>query len=236
MVVKAGGATVAQQVVSTDCQGIAVDAAGICRADTPFYDISVTTRGLPAVDPKTGKPYAVTVQWLQANDDGSLLIKDGQPVPAFDPATNQPYVDVFELGANGTLKTGEQLWKGAKVVNGVPTDWPGWDQRTDGTWFEAPDGGVRPAAILRVSVNPTVDTVALYPPATPGCNANPPTNVGGVEDEVDSPEDEQSQAVVAGTEDELAKTGGDLGPVLALSVMALVGGAALIAAGRIARR
>ncbi len=37
VVVKSGGAQVSQQVVSTDCQGIVVDAAGICRADTPFY-------------------------------------------------------------------------------------------------------------------------------------------------------------------------------------------------------
>ena len=238
VVVKSGGAQVAQQIVSTDCQGIVVDASGICRADTPFYDISVTTRGLPAVDPATDKAYVVKVEWLQADDNGKLLLVDGKPVAAFDPATNQPYVDTYPL-TNGKLATGELLWKGAKVdAQGKPIDWPGWDQKADGTWIEVPDGGVRPAAVLRVSVNPTVDTVALYPPATPGCNANPPANVGGVEEVVDTPDApaETDDAVVAGSEDELAETGGDFGPLMALGLIALVSGAVLFGAGRLARR
>ena len=238
VVVKSGGAQVAQQVVSTDCQGIVVDASGICRADTPFYDISVTTRGLPAVDPATGKAYVVKVEWLQADDNGKLLLVDGKPVAAFDPATNQPYVDTYPL-TNGRLATGELLWKGAKVdAQGKPIDWPGWDQLADGTWIEVPDGGVRPAAVLRVSVNPTVDTVALYPPATPGCSANPPANVGGVEEVVDTPDApaDTDDAVVAGSEDELAKTGGDFGPLMALGLIALVSGAVLFGTGRLARR
>jgi hypothetical protein len=68
-------------------------------------------------------------------------------------------------------------------------------------------------------------------------NANPSENVGGVEDEVeDSSPSDREEAVVAGSEDELAKTGGDIAPVLALSMMALVGGAVLVASGRLARR
>ncbi len=203
--------------------------------------MNVESQNLPALDPATNKPYQVKVEWLQADASGALVLKDGKPVAAFDPATNQPYVDTYMLD-NGKLATGELLWKGAKVdAQGKPIDWPGWDQRADGTWVEVPDGGVRPAAILRVSVNPTLDTVALYPPATPGCNANPPANVSGVEDEVDTPDvpeavEETDEAVVAGSEDELAKTGGDLGPVLALSLMALVSGAVLFGTGRLAKR
>ncbi len=219
-------------------KAIKVSVSDTCRADTPFYAVNVESQNLPALDPATNQPYTVTVEWLQADSNGKLILVGGKPVAAFDPATNLPYVDTYPL-VDGKLATGELLWKGAKVDSqGRPTDWPGWDQLADGTWIEVPDGGVRPAAILRVSVNPSMDTVALYPPATPACSANPPALVSGVEDDQDAEAtpDETEEAVVAGSEDELARTGGDLGPLLALSLMALVGGASLFVSGRIARR
>ena len=219
-------------------KAIKVSVSDICRADTPFYAVNVESQNLPAVDPATNQPYQVKVEWLQADKGGKLVLVDGKPVAAFNPATNQPYVDIYPL-VNGKLATGELLWKSAKVdAQGKPTDWPGWDQLPDGTWIEVPDGGVRPAAVLRVSVNPTMDTVALYPPATPACNANPPASVGGIEEVVDTPDGpaDTDDAVVAGSEDELAETGGDLGPLLALSMLALVTGAVLFGTGRLARR
>jgi uncharacterized repeat protein (TIGR01451 family) len=152
-------------------KAINVTVGSICEADTPFYSIKVESQNLP--------DQPVKVEWLQANADGTLKLVDGKPVPATDaipgsPTFGQPLVDSYPL-TGGALNLPRNLWKGAVVENGKIVKWPGWLLNTDGSWTQIPDGGVRPATVLRITVNPTVDSAALYPPAAPDCNANPPT-------------------------------------------------------------
>ncbi len=151
-------------------KAINIAVGSFCEADTPFYSLKVGSQNLPDLP--------VKVEWLQANADGTLKLVNGQPVAAFNPATNQPYIDNYTL-TNGQLNLPRNLWKGAELDStGKIVKWPGWILNTDGSWSQVPDGGVRPATILRISVNPTVDSTALYPPATPECNANPPAVTG----------------------------------------------------------
>ena len=63
---------------------------------------------------------------------------------------------------------------GAAVdLNGTPTDWPGWTQLADGSWQpgDAFDWARSSLQVIAV-VNP-IGTAVEYPPATPGCPANP---------------------------------------------------------------
>ena len=193
----------------------------LCDVDIPLYQVTVQSQNLGPVN-EQGLPHTVTVEWFQADDTGRPIIRDGRGVPAFNPETGEPYVDTYPL-VNGSLDTGPLLWKGAKLdANGEPIDWPGWDL-VDGVWVQVPDGGVRPASILKVTVNPTAFDTAVYPPVTPTCNANPPQNTPPGETPPGNPE--------------LPKTGGgDIGPQLILALMTLISGAALKGASLLARR
>ncbi|MBF4466463.1 Ig-like domain-containing protein, partial [Flavobacterium sp. LC2016-12] len=71
--------------------------------------------------------------------------------------------------------TGNVLWPGAIVDNnGIGIDWPGW-LLTNGQWVEGADGfeNTRTGVTMQFSLNPTVNVVVNYPPATPQCNARP---------------------------------------------------------------
>ncbi|KAF2509931.1 T9SS type B sorting domain-containing protein, partial [Flavobacterium zhairuonense] len=71
--------------------------------------------------------------------------------------------------------SGSILWPGAIVdSNGIGVDWPGW-LLTNGQWTEGADGfeKTRTGVTMEFSLNPTVNVVVSYPPATPQCNARP---------------------------------------------------------------
>ena len=148
-----------------------------CVKDAPYYSLAVNAQNL------TNANDTVTVRWYQANAQGQPVDAQGNPttdptkyVAAFDPAIGTPagnYVDTYNL-TNGVLDKPQLLWKGAQVdANGNATVWPGWTQPSPGVWQQVPSGGVRPGMFAVVSVNPTTQTSAIYPPAAAPC-ANPP--------------------------------------------------------------
>ena len=104
-------------------------------------------------------------------DDGSGQVRRGlQPG---DRHAAGDYVDTYTL-TDGAFSIPQILWKGAAVdANGSATVWPGWTQPSPGVWVQVDSGGVRPGMFAVVSVNPTAQTTALYPPAASPC-ANPP--------------------------------------------------------------
>jgi hypothetical protein len=102
------------------------------------------------------------------------------------------------------------------LANGQPVDWPGWDQRGDGTWFEVPTD-LRPSMTVVFSVNPTAVVTVAYPPATPTCHPSP-TN--------------SHQVKSAHALPSLPVTGGPSLPLLAFGGAAVVAGLALVRTSR----
>ena len=96
----------------------------------------------------------------------------------FTPGANPTTVEWVD--SNGVVRqtvlnqplSGQLLWPGTTVVGGVATDWPGWEF-VGGQWVQVNDG-LRPTMTLRMTVNPTSETIVTYPPPTPFCSANPP--------------------------------------------------------------
>jgi LPXTG-motif cell wall-anchored protein len=74
--------------------------------------------------------------------------------------------------------SGRVLWPGAVVDDeGNPLGWPGWVQEADGTWVEGgPWQWVRPSVEVTFEVNPTKTVTVDYPPSSPECATNPPTD------------------------------------------------------------
>jgi uncharacterized repeat protein (TIGR01451 family) len=168
--------------------GITATVDSFCDADAPYYRVNVKSQ-----NPQFFSSKDVTVRWYQANEKGQPIDASGNPialtgdlaidqpkfVAAFDPdsPTKAPYVDTFELGADGNLVTANLLWKGAVQKDGKMVKWPGWVEDAPGVWRQVESGGVRPGMFAVVSVNPTTVTSAIYPPAASPC-ANPPGVLG----------------------------------------------------------
>lgn len=96
-------------------------------------------------------------------------------------------VDITFIGADDATAlaladqplTGRILWPEAGVDgNGVGNAWPGW-RFENGVWLEVPST-VRPQVTVRLAVNPTEEIVQDYPPATPDCITDPPTDLASV--------------------------------------------------------
>lgn len=123
-------------------------AVGECIEDAPyiFYSVSLT-------DPDD-----------QATSNvARLVLTDG---------VNTHTIELGQL-VDGKL-TGQALWPGAAVTNGVATGWPGWAFE-NGEWVET-DGNfrwTRGAITAKIVVNPEVSVPLAYPPATPDCAVNP---------------------------------------------------------------
>jgi uncharacterized repeat protein (TIGR01451 family) len=96
-----------------------------------------------------GAPNGVTVTWQKLSGE-VVRVLTGQPL------------------------SGRLLWPGAAVdPSGNPVAWPGW-AFVDGEWVPINDG-LRPDMRIVFEVNPTAQAMVSYPPATPACNANPPS-------------------------------------------------------------
>ena len=68
------------------------------------------------------------------------------------------------------------VYPGAEVdAAGNPLDWPGWVFDGDEWVVDPTDAFLRENLTVVVEVNPTASDTVSYPPATPSCNANPPT-------------------------------------------------------------
>lgn len=125
--------------------------APVCVRDAPFID--VTFGNQPEFNGHTA-----TVTFIDL--DGNVV--------ATHTATYQ---------AGTTLRF---IYPGAVVdANGNPIDWPGWVFDGD-EWVPDPtDDRLRDGLTVVVEVNPTATGTVEYPPATPACNANPPTSSTG---------------------------------------------------------
>lgn len=129
-------------------RGLSITATSICRNDVPYIQYTVVPNFTPGATP-------VTLTWL--NTDKTVLTAQAA-------ALNQPL-------------QAEVLWPGAAIDGqGRGTDWPGWFI-SNGQWVQGADGfeKARPDAYLVITVNPTDTFRVSYPPATPQCNAVPPT-------------------------------------------------------------
>jgi hypothetical protein len=86
-----------------------------------------------------------------------------------DGALQVDYLTVPADWSSGEVITGEMLWPGAAVdADGNPTDWPGWNQLPDGTWFLDPSDPfyvLRSTSIVEFRINPTVATGRGIPAA-----------------------------------------------------------------------
>jgi hypothetical protein len=69
---------------------------------------------------------------------------------------------------------GQLLWPGASVVDGVAVAWPGWSCDTLGFNCTQVDDGLVPTMKIQFAINPTDTIIVNYPPATAGCQGNPP--------------------------------------------------------------
>ncbi|WP_317192561.1 T9SS type B sorting domain-containing protein [Flavobacterium branchiicola] len=86
--------------------------------------------------------------------------------------------------------SGDLLWPGAVIdSNGNGVDWPGWLLKNN-QWIEGADGfeNARANVTMEFSLNPTVNVIVNYPPATPQCNARP-TFVIQANNDTDGPVD-----------------------------------------------
>ena len=72
------------------------------------------------------------------------------------------------------------VYPGASVdAAGNPLDWPGWVFDGDEWVVDPTDAFLRENLTVVVEVNPTASDTVSYPPATPSCDANPPTTPPG---------------------------------------------------------
>lgn len=118
----------------------------ICDNDVPYLQYAVTATGSPNT--------TVTITWVNPTNPGASVVYANLPL------------------------TGRVLWPGAVVdSHGNPLDWPGWTKLPDGTWVQGDEfDWVRPSVQVHFKVNPEATVTVAYPPATPTCNDNPPSN------------------------------------------------------------
>ena len=145
----------------------------VCVNDTPLFSYSVTPTNL------TEAPQVLLIWWTPeayAAHDPSL--HDADAILA-DGASQVDVVATAGSYAPGDTIAGSQLWPGAAVdAAGNPIAWPGWTELPNGKWVldpAAPFYNLRASAVVEIRVNPTTASITSYPPATPNCNASPPT-------------------------------------------------------------
>ncbi len=198
---------------------------------------TATVTGHPIDDgaPVTASNDAEVQQYVISGTVASFC-EANAPYLAYDIRTTAPGTTAtITFAGNGGSETvtvpigeGEVLWPGASVgADGVGTDWPGWDQDADGTWFENPDNAYAWAngdVDVKVTVNPSTDPVTVaYPTGTSTCVTAPqPT---------DSSPDVPPAAddTPTSTQDALPLTGSadPVGPV-GLAMALLLAGAGLV--------
>ena len=221
---------------------------------------TATVTGYPASgEPVTDTNDAHVQRYVITGSVTPFCEADG-PYLGYDIQTNAPgtTAEITFAGDGGSetvavpVGTGEVLWPGAAVdADGVGMDWPGWDQDSDGNWFEDPDdpyAWARPDVEVTVTVNPSTEPVTVvYPPGTPTCSTAPPPNDPPADDPPNDPPADDPPPAGPSAEDmpppvgtpaasppSLAETGtGDpAGPVGLAAALVLLGGLLVTAARR----
>lgn len=133
---------------------------------------------------------------------------------------------------SGLPLEGRVPWPGAVVgADGKGADWPGWTQRSDGTWVEGDEfDWVRPGVTVTLAVNPSVTTTVAYPPSSPVCLTEP---VRSSVLAAAPPARSSSARSVSGV---LAATGAEATPWLVAAGALVLAGGGLVAARARGRR
>jgi hypothetical protein len=192
-------------------KSISLWADALCRNDTPWVLYSITPTNILSVPSPavaliwwTPAAYAARNPDLDASDEAGILA---------DGALQVDYLTVPVDWSSGEVISGEMLWPGAAVdADGNPTDWPGWNQLPDGTWFLDPSDpfyALRSTSIVEFRINPTVATAIGYPPQTAFCVTSPPGTPGTFS--------------ATGMSGFLAATGAGVGALQIAAILALVG-------------
>jgi uncharacterized repeat protein (TIGR01451 family) len=161
----------------TPVKSVGLTGGAMCVNDTPLFSYAVTPFN---IDPESN-PIAL-IWWTPeafANRDPS--IDAGDTAALLADGASQVDVIAYPAGwASGDTISGSQLWPGAAVDSaGNPVAWPGWRQLPTGQWVldpSAPFYDLRESAVVEIRINPTTDQITAYPPATPDCNAAPPSS------------------------------------------------------------
>ncbi|WP_062388019.1 hypothetical protein [Demequina iriomotensis] len=127
-----------------------------CTADAPYltYDI--------VLDDPDGL----------STDDGTATIRFVHPTDA-----------ALDWTTTVDIGSGRILWPGADVdEDGVAIAWPSWEYNAaTEEWEPVGDGNYgwtrEPDTQVIIEVNPTKEFTVTYPPATPECNSEPPTDI-----------------------------------------------------------
>jgi hypothetical protein len=197
-------------------KSISLSADALCRNDTPWVQYSIVPTNIVSVPPPavaliwwTPAGYAARNPEIDASNEAGILA---------DGALQVDYLTVPADWSSGDVISGEMLWPGAAVdADGNPTDWPGWNQLPDGTWFLDPSDPfyvLRSTSIVEFRINPTVAAAVGYPPQTAFCVTNPP-GTPTLFNEPGGP-----GTTTAGM---LAATGASLGALPLAAILALVG-------------
>ncbi|WP_157802972.1 prealbumin-like fold domain-containing protein [Compostimonas suwonensis] len=159
----------------TPVKSIAVSAQGVCLANTPYLQYTVTPYNTQNID-----PLDIDLIWWTQNGyelrDPSIPASDVAAILANGAKVVNP-IAIPEGWQDGDPITGEQLWPGAVVDDqGVTVGWPGWRQLPNGRWVldpADPNYDLRSSAVTEVRLNPTTAGTVVYPPADPNCDPNP---------------------------------------------------------------
>lgn len=189
------------------------DSAAPCYQAPPDLHLVPGDIGSECVGSVPYLGYALSLpEGYVAESDTPLTITFVNPTDS-----SQNYV-VSNLPLSGTL-----LWPGASAT--APLQWPGWEQKADGTYVET-DGNyawTRDGVTVLFEVNPSYQTTVTYPPESALC-ANPAL--------ADVPPSDPTDP-----RGPLASTGGaDLRPWALGGLAVLMAGLALIFTRRAARR
>ena len=228
---------------TTAVRSVAVSGSAVCVNDTPWFSYAVTPTGvsdtaaLPiSIIWWTEEAYAARDQSIPAGDHAAILANGASQVDTL------AYPDGWKSGQE---MSGQMLWPGASVdASGKPTGWPGWTQRADGTWVEdpaAPFYELRGKAIVEIRINPTGAATAVYPPATPNCDARPPVTTPPAVVPTDKPQQpgtapKPSTMVPAKLTQPLAETGASNSALTWIIGAGLLTTGVLLAGLRIRRR
>lgn len=208
-------------------RSVAVQALAVCVDDTPIVTYRVTPTNV------SGQPTVALIWWTARAFEARDTTIDASDTAAIlaDGASQVNRIAVPAGWVSGETITGQQLWPGAAVdAAGKPTTWPGWTERSDGTWFldpSAPFYDLRGETVVEVRVNPSTGSTLAYPPATPDCDANPPVVVPPTPTPGPVP-----RAGAAAGPWHLPETGAEIGAVTLLGTGLLVLGAVLVSGRR----